>query len=151
MSYTYYNLSLPVQQQTWESKKPVGEMHWLSLPDNLKDITFSKMTSPERPFFLSSKTSGLGYMAGNKYTKPRVNVYNELAAKHINSTWDSVAEEMNYQQPKAGHGCTLAVINPFTDTLQWMTVACDRKYNMSTLICETNRAPGVMVSSVVIF
>ena len=61
---------------------------------------------------------------------------NSLAEEYSNSSWGSVVERMNHYQPDPRFQCTMAIINPFTSRLEWITVGCDEKYNISTILCE---------------
>ena len=65
----------------------------------------------------------------------RIQALDYVANMYKNTTWNDIIGSMNHYQPEADKECTLAVLNPFTYMLDWVSISCDRKHNMSTIIC----------------
>ena len=47
-------------------------------------------------------------------------------------------EDIGRVHPIPGKNCTLAIVNPMSSTLQWLSVDCYKQYTVSSLICERN-------------
>ena len=74
---------------------------------------------------------------GAKYsTVSASELVNALAEEYNTSSWMMVVDKMNRYQPDPKFNCAMAMINPFNSRLEWLTVKCDEKYSISTLICE---------------
>ena len=76
------------------------------------------------------------YRSATKQLRYRVNILETLANMYANTTWEDVIESLSQSQPSAGADCTLAVYNPFSAKLDWVSVPCERKHNISTVICK---------------
>ena len=65
-----------------------------------------------------------------------VELINSLAKDYKESSWRNIIGRMNNYQPDPKFHCTMAIINPFTSRLEWITVKCEEKHNISTILCE---------------
>ena len=68
-----------------------------------------------------------------------------IADEYNQSGLANVVKYLNRFQPDPKYTCTMAVISPFTGRLELVTIPCDEKYNISSLICLKETTIGEKV------
>ena len=69
------------------------------------------------------------------YLNPRIQILQDVANMYDSTTWKYIIDSLNDHQPIADLECTLGVLSPYTNMLNWVSISCARKHNMSTIIC----------------
>ena len=95
-----------------------------SMRDDITDKLGRKMVQP----YSTNYTIHTGYKVAD--------LINSLAKDYKESSWRNIVGRMNNYQPDPNFHCTMAIINPFTSRLEWITVKCEEKHNISTILCE---------------
>ena len=100
----------------------------------LEKRLFTRHLIPDITYKLGRRS--LSASSAKYSTESASELVNALAEEYNTSSWRMVVDKMNRYQPDPKFNCAMAMINPYNSRLEWLTVKCDEKYSISTLICE---------------
>ena len=151
VSYTSYEIGLFLQK-FWETGQRVVFTEWLRYKPKVTLAYSSEVKRKPREYFdnivwtheddLTEKFSHNfipNHLQAKGFSSDAIIQNMEsLAQMYMNRSlsWENIVSEMNILQPNPLFKCTMAIINPFTSKLEWITVSCETKYNISTIVCQ---------------
>ena len=69
----------------------------------------------------------------------RLDILEELAKMYSRNTWTYVLAMARKSQPVLKYKCTMALYHPLSSKLEWLSIPCSIKFNMSTIICQREK------------
>ena len=56
--------------------------------------------------------------------------------KFLTTSWNSIIDSSNDNQPSPAYDCTLATISPYSLKIEWISIPCTKSYDMSHVLCQ---------------
>ena len=113
----------------------LGISHWLGPSKNLRQWDYTMETLEIN----LAVNHYMGYQLVAYAPKHFQNIRHlSIRMSMLSLRWTELVEDIGRVHPIPGRNCTLAIVNPMSSILQWLSVDCYKQYTVSSLICERN-------------
>ena len=147
-----YSLIIFILQWYWVDGSPVGKLSWISKAANINSVRNTLEIMPLFVFYFTELLARYERVTGRVANRALYRDYRSLNSRIITDasqilmkhSMENITEQLlSKLHPIQGRNCTLAMINPLNGLIEWLSVDCRTRFDISTLICERSVYNGV--------